>query len=271
MSQTPMISFLSSVDTSMAPDHTRSSPLVSRILPESNMSTLGNNPQTAPESFWPAHYASASCSIPKVSSSFHDPPESAMSFQDYNLYQTDQDFPNMEGTFTSSGPGEQAFWNFNSLNGSNSLMAPNNDSSYVISHNEHHQLHEAVINPRRIRTEAFPIPVPNNYDSAGESFRSSSSSRRSSPSIKRKFSGANNPDVTRSPVTINGEESDEDGSSNSEPYAQLIYRALKSVAGHAMVLKDLYEWFETNTDKAKDPSSKGWQNSIRHNLSMNGV
>ena len=62
-----------------------------------------------------------------------------------------------------------------------------------------------------------------------------------------------------------------DGELNSEPYAQLIYRALKSAPEHRMVLKEIYEWFEKNTDKANDGSSKGWQNSIRHNLSMNGV
>lgn len=66
-------------------------------------------------------------------------------------------------------------------------------------------------------------------------------------------------------------ESDEYGSANAEPYAQLIYRALKSAPAHSMVLKEIYEWFENNTDKAKNGSSKGWQNSIRHNLSMNGV
>jgi len=64
---------------------------------------------------------------------------------------------------------------------------------------------------------------------------------------------------------------DTDGGLTSEPYAQLIYRALKSVPSHRMVLKEIYEWFEKNTDKAKNNSSKGWQNSIRHNLSMNGV
>ena len=62
-----------------------------------------------------------------------------------------------------------------------------------------------------------------------------------------------------------------DGNITSQPYATLIYRALKSVPGHKMVLREIYDWFERHTDKAKDSSSKGWQNSIRHNLSMNGV
>ena len=62
-----------------------------------------------------------------------------------------------------------------------------------------------------------------------------------------------------------------DGSVSSEPYAALIYRALKSAPEHKMVLREIYEWFEKHTDKAKDSGSRGWQNSIRHNLSMNGV
>ena len=58
--------------------------------------------------------------------------------------------------------------------------------------------------------------------------------------------------------------------SKDEPYAVLIYKALIDAPRHRMVLKDIYEWFEKNTDKTKS-SSKGWQNSIRHNLSMNQV
>ena len=58
---------------------------------------------------------------------------------------------------------------------------------------------------------------------------------------------------------------------DNEPYAKLIYRALLSAPGHKMVLKEIYDWFSEHTDKNKNPSPKGWQNSIRHNLSMNGV
>ncbi|CAG7931350.1 unnamed protein product [Penicillium olsonii] len=53
------------------------------------------------------------------------------------------------------------------------------------------------------------------------------------------------------------------------PYSILIYRALKSAERNKLTLQDIYRWFEENTDKAKDPNHKGWQNSIRHNLSMN--
>lgn len=67
------------------------------------------------------------------------------------------------------------------------------------------------------------------------------------------------------------EEMEEDGGSTEEPYARLIWKALMSAPGNRMVLREIYEWFENNTNKAKNSDSKGWQNSIRHNLSMNAV
>ncbi|TPX16342.1 uncharacterized protein E0L32_003991 [Thyridium curvatum] len=53
-----------------------------------------------------------------------------------------------------------------------------------------------------------------------------------------------------------------------EPYAQLIFKAFMSVPTHAMTIQELYQWFRDNTNKAKG-QGQGWQNSIRHNLSMN--
>ena len=103
------------------------------------------------------------------------------------------------------------------------------------------------------------------------------------PALSRSLSESTRPDIgpiatpdvnkidsrgTSQEVAI---ESDGDGSVTSEPYAQLIYRALMSTPEHKMVLREIYEWFEKYTDKAKTKGSKGWQNSIRHNLSMNGV
>lgn len=55
-----------------------------------------------------------------------------------------------------------------------------------------------------------------------------------------------------------------------EPYAKLIYRALMSAPNHAMVLQEIYKWFRENTTKGSS-DTKGWMNSIRHNLSMNAV
>ncbi|KKK20333.1 hypothetical protein AOCH_007244 [Aspergillus ochraceoroseus] len=53
------------------------------------------------------------------------------------------------------------------------------------------------------------------------------------------------------------------------PYSQLIYEALRTAPGKKLPLQGIYGWFEKNTAKGKDGNSKGWQNSIRHNLSMN--
>jgi len=59
--------------------------------------------------------------------------------------------------------------------------------------------------------------------------------------------------------------------SDDLPYAQLIYKALMGTAPrYAMTLQEIYQWFRENTEKGKS-DSKGWQNSIRHNLSMNRV
>ncbi|KAF4975647.1 hypothetical protein FZEAL_7582 [Fusarium zealandicum] len=62
------------------------------------------------------------------------------------------------------------------------------------------------------------------------------------------------------------------GAKTEQPYAQLLYRAFMSAPRHALTLQEIYQWFRQNTDKAINevPGEKqGWQNSIRHNLSMN--
>jgi hypothetical protein len=61
-----------------------------------------------------------------------------------------------------------------------------------------------------------------------------------------------------------------DASPAETPYAQLIYRALMSREDRCMSLQEIYQWFREHTNKT-DGRGKGWQNSIRHNLSMNQV
>lgn len=60
------------------------------------------------------------------------------------------------------------------------------------------------------------------------------------------------------------------GARLDEPYAKLIYRAFMSQPDYTMSLQDIYQWFRDNTTKAVSAKG-GWQNSIRHNLSMNAV
>ena len=56
-----------------------------------------------------------------------------------------------------------------------------------------------------------------------------------------------------------------------KPYARLIYDALMQAPGHRMMLREIYDWFQCNTNKPHESGTNGWQNSIRHNLSMNQV
>jgi hypothetical protein len=56
-----------------------------------------------------------------------------------------------------------------------------------------------------------------------------------------------------------------------QPYAQLLFQCLSEADGHQMALRDIYDWFRRNTDKCANDEARGWQNSIRHNLSMNQV
>lgn len=95
------------------------------------------------------------------------------------------------------------------------------------------------------------------------------------------YSSPYDSDVAMSASTSNGDPSlpphdyrtdcEESPNDREQPYAQLIYRALMGAPNNTMILRDIYEWFKKHTDKAADKETKGWQNSIRHNLSMNGV
>ena len=55
-----------------------------------------------------------------------------------------------------------------------------------------------------------------------------------------------------------------------EPYAVIIHKALMSVPDRKMIVTDIYKFFE-RTQPARAANGNGWRNSIRHNLSMNGV
>ncbi|KAL7793187.1 hypothetical protein V8C37DRAFT_378719 [Trichoderma ceciliae] len=72
---------------------------------------------------------------------------------------------------------------------------------------------------------------------------------------------------TAEPVSASNVRHDDKG---DEPYAKLIYKALMNQPDYTMTLQELYQWFRDNTSKAKNEKG-GWQNSIRHNLSMNAA
>lgn len=78
-------------------------------------------------------------------------------------------------------------------------------------------------------------------------------------------------DISRASTPYSTGHEDDNPIDKEQPYAQLIYRALLDAPENTMVLRDIYDWFRRYTDKASQSETKGWQNSIRHNLSMNGV
>jgi hypothetical protein len=71
-----------------------------------------------------------------------------------------------------------------------------------------------------------------------------------------------------SPRSSSGDTKERPG---NPPYSILIYQALITAEGNKLSLQGIYRWFEKHTDKGRDSNHKGWQNSIRHNLSMNAV
>lgn len=90
--------------------------------------------------------------------------------------------------------------------------------------------------------------------------------------------GSLDPVASRESSELSGKASSKESTEpkKGEPYAKLIEKALKSKPSHSMQLQEIYQWFIDNTDKPRaaahsSTSGKGWQNSIRHNLSMNQV
>ncbi|KAF2404130.1 hypothetical protein EJ06DRAFT_189001 [Trichodelitschia bisporula] len=78
-----------------------------------------------------------------------------------------------------------------------------------------------------------------------------------------------NKEPSATPFDDENEENPDSQDDRQEPYAKSIFRCLQQAPNHTMVLRDIYEWFKEHTDKGRDPNERGWQNSIRHNLSMN--
>ncbi|PWW80845.1 hypothetical protein C7212DRAFT_349821 [Tuber magnatum] len=75
-------------------------------------------------------------------------------------------------------------------------------------------------------------------------------------------------ELNRQQNSLNIAEEDQD---DDAPYAVLIYRALMSTPTRRMVLSQIYDYFREKIPKFRKIKGRGWMNSIRHNLSMNGA
>ncbi|KAK2806848.1 hypothetical protein FQN51_005648 [Onygenales sp. PD_10] len=156
--------------------------------------------------------------------------------------------------------------------------------NYSTSFSEYQSIHGANLSPplddMRVQ-QRQRLSLPNYLDPSIQRLGSNSPTvfpPSPAHSVVSSPSGeSNHPQFTPDPTPyssaniMSGDETDGGKDHDDLPYAKLIYRALMSAPGKKMVLKEIYEWFEKNTSKARNADSKGWQNSIRHNLSMNAA
>lgn len=179
----------------------------------------------------------------------------------------------VEPTFTSTAPYQLGAWSFDAA------CHPTADRSYgqhALSQSYTRQENgvpstvpsAAAEQPSMLSQHQWPTPPPETY-SAGYL-----------PSVQATKSALHHSSMPESQVApkIKGEATavverldTSTAQVNDIPYAKLIERALREAKGQSLVLKDIYKWIERNTNKADNPAFKGWQNSVRHNLSMNGV
>ena len=141
-------------------------------------------------------------------------------------------------------------------------------SSMSIGPNQQHPWEGSAV--ADTMNEMFAIPQSQPFDAAdssGQALYSTAWNQNfaSQPHLQHLYQDFD--DTT----TLDSFETDDESVNDEPPYAKLIYDALMDAPEHQLVLRDIYAWVKENTNKAKDPAFKGWQNSIRHNLSMNGV
>ncbi|KAK1991673.1 hypothetical protein LX36DRAFT_694645 [Colletotrichum falcatum] len=127
--------------------------------------------------------------------------------------------------------------------------------------------------PRHLKTERFHYESSPSADAPGSPYPGSPVSFcrefSAEPDVMPDLGGSGGGGGQMNPTPQRAAPPKE-GGGGEEPYAKLIHRALLNAPGHSMTLQELYKWFQDNTDKTDKPDgNKGWQNSIRHNLSMN--
>jgi len=169
-------------------------------------------------------------------------------------------------------PRYAAQYNMTQLSDRDLMMDGYEQSSYMLDSNKPNNQHASAG-----RSNSIYEPIETSCD-----FPRPSISR--SPKLEYDDMANDPTSSDRAPsFTLPSRETSEDGQSSremtttnvedqvtDEPYAKLIYRALMGSPNYSMVLQEIYQWFRDNTSKGSS-DSKGWMNSIRHNLSMNDV
>jgi hypothetical protein len=219
-------------------------------------------------------------SMPQLSLSWPNPAQATSSFDDqennYYDYSPITAESNHEGAFLRDMNFEVPRWIPNEMTGnviSDSAMSLDSfePSAYVTHSNKltHHHvsadfLFNSLENARdfsRLSLSGSP-PPKQEHNSVGLGVVSFDRASFRLPSNDISEDGEPS---SREMTVVDGDDHPVD-----EPYAKLIHRALMSAPNHSMVLQEIYQWFRENTTKGSS-DSKGWMNSIRHNLSMNAV
>lgn len=128
-------------------------------------------------------------------------------------------------------------------------------SPWIGQHNSYHNSnsynHHVKLEDSEVASHYIPTASSSPISTSSQHYHSTTTSMTTEDSPKAHLSG-------------------EDDLPTDPPYSQLIYQALRESKDCKLQLQDIYYWFEKNTNKGKE-ATKGWQNSIRHNLSMNAV
>jgi Forkhead domain len=132
---------------------------------------------------------------------------------------------------------------------------------------------------RDLTQPPFEDPYKMTASSEMESFKEDVTSCSTSPKVESSPAMDMWPLLPEEPATtfaseddlIAKDSQDDEETSGDKPYARLIHEALMQAPGHRMMLREIYDWFVQNTTKPRESGTNGWQNSIRHNLSMNQV
>ncbi|KAJ5174919.1 uncharacterized protein N7482_000796 [Penicillium canariense] len=119
----------------------------------------------------------------------------------------------------------------------------------------HGNISERSMHPMRATPPSPPISISSDHSP-------SRSHNSMSPAATMPVRDSTSPGISL------GDTSDQEPNSGP-PYSRLIWEALMSTEEKMLPLQGIYQWFGRNTTKGRNETSKGWQNSIRHNLSMN--
>ncbi|KAK8100220.1 hypothetical protein PG999_010594 [Apiospora kogelbergensis] len=230
--------------------HSDSSPVTSMIDTPSSTAGLDHDEYTYQASPSAAHVPSLSARSSDTSPRSWSPPDPALNYpQGFYHISKGQDFTPYGGLQPTIVTTEDSF----STEPMETCPYPVSDSPLPGDYGKH--------GPDTIMGQGTTGMAPEHTDSVMSA---------DSPLPKHEYSGSYPYEEEGDGGDMSQLQDDDDSPKEAESYAKLMERAFKSKADLSMTLQELYQWFRDNTERGRS-ESKGWQNSVRHNLSMNGA